>query len=268
MVQVREPIEVPSDSVQNPTDPDASYNARRGQGYAAQVMETYVEDDEDGVPSGPDLITHVAVHKMTVHDAQRLAPALEDVSSRGVAPCLVLGDSHYGSLENMKRAAEQGIELVSPAMPAKGSKQGKLTLDDFEIDDTGLVLACPAGRAPVSAHAAVHSILARFDAAVCESCCLRDRCPTRAPLARGEGRRLQYTAQRAEQRQRRRHDHGPAFKDRYRWRAGLEATMSRLKHQMNLAHLRVRGHAAVNYATFLRALGLNIRRCAPYVDAN
>ena len=36
-------------------------------------METYVEDDEDGVSSGPDLITHVAVHKMTVHDALKLA---------------------------------------------------------------------------------------------------------------------------------------------------------------------------------------------------
>ena len=48
----------------------------------------------------------------------------------------------------------------------------------------------------------------------------------------------------------------------YRWRAGIEATMSRLKYQMNLAHLRIRGMPAMRYVVNLRALGLNIRRCA------
>ena len=38
--------------------------------------------------------------------------------------------------------------------------------------------------------------------------------------------------------------------------------MSRMKHQMNLAHLRVRGMPAMRYTVNLRALGLNIRRCA------
>jgi hypothetical protein len=37
----------------------------------------------------------------------------------------------------------------------------------------------------------------------------------------------------------------PAFQDRYRWRAGIEATMSRLKHQMGLARLRIRRMVAV-----------------------
>ena len=53
-----------------------------------------------------------------------------------------------------------------------------------------------------------------------------------------------------------------AFRDVYRWRAGIEATMSRLKYQMNLAHLRIRGMPAMRYVVNLRALGLNIRRCA------
>jgi hypothetical protein len=66
------------------------------------------------------------------------------------------------------------------------------------------------------------------------------------------------------QRQRRISDQSATFKLRYRWRAGVEATMSRLKHQMKMAHLRVRGLKAVTYATLLRALGLNIRRCSAY----
>lgn len=38
--------------------------------------------------------------------------------------------------------------------------------------------------------------------------------------------------------------------------------MSRLKHQMNLARLRIRGMATMRYTVNLRALGLNIHRCA------
>ena len=40
--------------------------------------------------------------------------------------------------------------------------------------------------------------------------------------------------------------------------------MSRYKHQMGMAKLRVRGRAKVTYAAFLRALGLNIHRVAAY----
>lgn len=48
------------------------------------------------------------------------------------------------------------------------------------------------------------------------------------------------------------------------WRAGIEATMSRFKHQMGMARLRVRGMVEVTYAAMLRALGLNIHRVAAY----
>jgi len=45
VLRIKTGEEVPCDSVQNPADPDASYNARRGQGYLVQVMESYREDE-------------------------------------------------------------------------------------------------------------------------------------------------------------------------------------------------------------------------------
>ena len=45
------------------------------------------------------------------------------------------------------------------------------------------------------------------------------------------------------------------FREHYRWRAGIEATMSRFKHQMGMARLRVRGMAKVTYTAMLRAWG-------------
>ena len=65
---IRDPKDVPCDTVGNPADPDASYNAHKGQGYMAQIVETYCEDDSnEAVAATPDLITHVEVHKMKVH---------------------------------------------------------------------------------------------------------------------------------------------------------------------------------------------------------
>ena len=63
---------------------------------------------------------------------------------------------------------------------------------------------------------------------------------------------------------RRLQDASEEFCKRYRWRAGIEATMSRFKHQMGMAKLRIRGMAKVTYTEMLRALGLNIHRVAAY----
>ena len=98
---------MPCDTVGNPADP-REYNAHKGQGYMAQIVETYCEDDSnDGCT--PDLITHVEVHKMTVHDGHRLADALDDLSERALTPAVMLGDSHYGSSDNMALTRDQDI---------------------------------------------------------------------------------------------------------------------------------------------------------------
>ena len=104
-----------------------------------------------------------------------------------------------------------------------------------------------------------------FDSALCQACPRRGDCPA-AAVGRRE-RRWQYNHDRVKQRERRLQDASEEFRQRYRWRAGVEATMSRFKHQMGMARLRVRGIANVAYAAMLRALGLNIVRVAAYRTA-
>jgi len=79
-------------------------------------------------------------------------------------------------------------------------------------------------------------------------------CPGYSNAQAAHKPRWTYTHERVAQRQRRLAEQESTFTDRYRWRAGIEATMSRLKHQMDLARLRIRGMAAVHYTVFLRAL--------------
>lgn len=261
----RKPADIPCDNVSNPADPDASYNAHRGLGYMAQIVETYAEDDGPEAEFGarsPDLITHVAVHKMTVHDGHRLPDALDDLAKRSLTPKVLLGDSHYGSADNMALAEEREVNLVAPAGGAKGQSSGRLTLEDFSLDDDGLVLRCPNGIEPVSTSAATAKLQARFDLPTCRTCPDMQRCPMQTAKHDGQFARFQYTPTRAENQKRRLYERGDAFREVYRWRAGIEGTMSRLKYQMNLANLRIRGMPAMRYTVNMRALGLNIRRCA------
>ena len=184
---IRDPKDVPCDTVGNPADPDASYNAHKGQGYMAQIVETYCEDDSnEAVAATPDLITHVEVHKMTVHDGHRLADALDDLSERALTPAVMLGDSHYGSSDNMALTREQNINLVAPARPPKGAVSGRLTLEDFTLNEEGLVLRCPNNVEPVSASLAKAKLQARFDLSICQKCPDILRCPVQAAKRDGQ----------------------------------------------------------------------------------
>jgi hypothetical protein len=89
-----------------------------------------VSEDE---PTQPDLILHVAVGKLTEHASHALEPAIANVRERGMCPDQVLGNSRYGSDEQLHQMATQGIGVISPAMPPKGYKQGQLTLEQFEL---------------------------------------------------------------------------------------------------------------------------------------
>ena len=265
-VEIRPPRKEDCDGILSPADPDARYNKHRGTGYLVQIMETFVEDDsrtkDELQPTKPDLITHVAVDKLTMHDQDALIPALDDADRRGCKPKELLADSHYGSNECLAKGRERDVEIVSPAMTAKGKLQGKLTLEDFELDSEGRVLRCPAGKEPLETSIAEVRIQVLFDPVVCESCPHKDNCPA-AAVGRSE-RRWQYNHDRVRQRERRRKDSSDEFRGRYRWRAGIEATMSRFKYQMGMIRLRVRGMAKVTYTAMLRALGLNIHRVAAY----
>ncbi len=52
------------------------------------------------------------------------------------------------------------------------------------------------------------------------------------------------------------------FKDRYRWRAGAEATISELDRRTGVKRLRVRGFKAVRFSATLKAIGINLFRAA------
>ena len=258
-VSPKAPKEIPSDSLQNPSDPDAAYSGHKGQGYQVQIMETYCDDeDEQSRQQTLNLITHVEVEPANESDANALIPAIESAIEREMAPEEVLADSLYGSDENCQAAQKMGVDLVAPTMGRSSEK--KIELADFELSDKGEVTACPEGHAPVRRKKGKrHSV--GFDCEHCDNCPRLKDCPVKPGkkryYLRYDNKALRLALRRAAERT-------PEFADRYRWRAGVEATMSEYDRKTGVKRLRVRGLRAVRMCAKLKAVGINLFR-ATYV---
>lgn len=253
-VKIKKPKEIPSNSLQNPSDPDATYSGHKGQGYQVQVMETFCDDEEK---MALNLITHVHVEPAHNSDANAVMPAIESVKERGLGPEELLADSLYGSDDNTQRAAQEGVALLAPTMGSP--KKESISLAEFEVSDQDKIIACPQGKAPAMTKTKKERVAVLFDAGGCNACPLKEQCPTK------EGKkffRLHYTKKEMRISRRRVHERTDQFKDRYRWRAGVEATMSEYDRKTGVKRLRVRGLKAVRFCAVLKAVGVNIMRAA------
>jgi hypothetical protein len=87
-ISVKPDKEVSADSLQNPSDVDASYDGHKGQGYQVQIMETYFNDrpEEDSRQQLLQLITYVEVEPAHCHDSNAVESAPEDVKQRNLLP--------------------------------------------------------------------------------------------------------------------------------------------------------------------------------------
>ena len=93
----------------------------------------------------------------------------------------------------------------------------------------------------------------------CDVCSLRDRCPVKPGRKRHY---LRFNLKALRIAERRAGEHTPEFKDKYRWRAGIESTFSEMGKTTGIKRLRVRGLTAVGYCARLKAIGVNLFRAA------
>jgi hypothetical protein len=255
-LKVKPSREIASDSLQNPSDPDATYDGHKGQGYQVQVMETYcTHEDEQERAKTLNLITHVEVQRACESDTHALLPALESTLERGLVAEEVLADSLYGSDDNCHKAESMGVEVVSPVMGS--TKEGTISLSEFRFSDRGKIIACPQGHVPVKTKHKKNRYAAAFECAHCSTCPMNEQCPVKPGKKHYH---LRYDEKTMRIAKRRMIEHGAEFKEKYRWRAGIEATMSAYDRTTGVKRLRVRGFPAVRYCVTLKAIGVNLLR--------
>lgn len=255
-VELKDPKDVSSGSLQNPSDPDACYSGHKGEGYQAQIMEIYQEKLDGKKSDIPNLITYIEVEPANHSDSDAALPAIKETKERGCAPKELLADSLYGSDENVLKAKENGTELIAPTMGKPKSKEERLILDDFVVDEeTGEVTACSAGEAPCEIRRGKdEGLRIYFNPASCEACEYQDYCC----VGLDNEYKLKYTPKQLRLAKRRVAEESEEFREKYRWRSGIEAVNAKLKRMLGIGRLRVRGMGKVRLAVTLKVLGWNI----------
>ena len=253
-VSIKANKDVPSDSLQNPSDPDAGYDGHKGKGYQVQVAESFsTSDDTDSL----NLITGVIVEPAHKSDTHALISLIESVTELDLKPKEVIADSLYGSDENCEKAKTMGVEVVSPVMGKR--VEDSMLLAEFTMSRENEVISCPQGCAPLKTRSKDDNHIALFSNKTCRSCSRKKTCST---MPGKKGRYLRYDNKAIRLAQRRAQENTPEFRDRYRFRSGIEGTISQLDRLTGLKHLRVRGLSAVSCAAHLKAAGINIIRAA------
>ncbi len=243
--------------IQNPSDPDATYDGHKGSGYQVQVCETFNEDGD------PNLITSATVETAVVSDADAVEPTLDDLKQRGHLPDELLADSGYGSHHNVESAKENGVTLTAPVPGGKAFDPDEVGYDQFDVNEDHEVVACPAGHAPKSSryNAKNDQVWAQMAPELCQGCPLVSRCRVRKDKATGKANgRVQFRSDAPQAARRRRHEQTEEFRDSYRWRSGIESTNSSLKRRLGLKRLLVRGMKAVKLAVMLKLTAWNVLR--------
>lgn len=94
--------------MQNPSDPDATYDGHKGPGHQVQLSETC--RDENDV----QLITSAIPERAHEQDSDAVEPVIEDLEEKGLLPDELIADTHYGSDDNVQHCADKKINLISP----------------------------------------------------------------------------------------------------------------------------------------------------------
>jgi hypothetical protein len=241
----------------NPSDPDATYSGHKGAGHQVQIAETF---NDEGLPN---FITSAQVETAADNDADAPAKVIDDLSGRDLLPEELLADTAYGGDANVQSAKEKGVDLIAPVPGAKKHNAEEIGYDQFQLNEAGEVEYCPAGHAPKSTNynSEQDYTFAQMNAETCAGCPLLERCrvqrnkKTRAPTGR-----IQFTPATVRSETRRRHEQSDEFREKYRWRSGIEGTNGCLKRRLGLGRLRVRGRRAVKLSILLKLAGWNVLR--------
>jgi IS5 family transposase len=242
------------DVMQNPSDPDATYDGHKGPGHQAQIAETCSEEND------VQLITGVETEPAHRSDQDALEPMLDQLETHDRKPEVMYADTGYGSDDNVMHAEDRGVDLQSPVPGGPKQNPDDLTIDDFAVDtETQTVERCPNGHEPASSvhdhdQGRTRTVMA---ASHCSSCPHRDECPVKKV-------RVEYVIEHtpAEHRTagRRAEQATDAFRENYAIRGGGESVNSGLKRKTGMGRLRVRGSPRVRMAVLLRCAGWNLFR--------
>ena len=247
-----------------PHDPQARWATKQGHawaGYKLHLTETATED-------APLLITDLDIVAAAAHDSQAVDPIQARLRACGLLPDTHLADAGYVNGLTIQSSLGCGVSLLGPISadilgPAR--KDTILPPEAFAIDVENQQATCPGGHSARlwslyqrSSRKGRSLIAIAWDKQTCSQCPLRSQCLPPGQVQRVLRLSPYYTLltnRRAEQKT-------VAFRERYRRRAGIEATFSHLVNVHRARRTPYCGAAKTLCRYAALAVGVNLRRVA------
>ena len=219
-------------SLQNSSDPDATYRSKAGKdnkGYVGNMVETF---DDNGA-----IITSYDYQKNSHSDSSFCKEIIEKLGIQDVKTTL-LADGAYASIENEALAANNNIELITTALLGKSPSEIQAY---FKIDsEKKEVLQCPAGKKPykTSYYEKIEMYRASYNRKTCETCPLREQCGAKLQKKSAFVMVSEKMVQRATYLKKLSSEE---YRTLSKKRNGVEGLPSVLRRRYNVDHMPVRG---------------------------
>jgi hypothetical protein len=256
-------------TLQSPYDPDASCG-HKGPGYSLHITETCNNTGKQ------EIIIDYEVHGAARSDIGKALSVIERLDDAGLKPKALFADGGYPSVPSALKVQEQNIEFMTPVNRSRLSDD-VIGRDRFQFDSEGFTTLCPMGHRPIDHrilsgnNTTRRSLHAIFDGNTCRSCQMLDHCPVRTPNHRSKGCaardtvgdfRLEITPEIRLRDEMYARQQTSEWRNRYKVRAGIEATNSELKRAHGIGRLRVRRITKVCLAVACKVIACNIKRWA------
>ena len=219
-------------SLQNPTDPDATYSSKAGKGhigYVANIVET--------VSSEGSVVTDYQYEQNIYSDSHFLGDYLkqQEIQENAVQ---IVADGAYAGQEYRDLAEEKNMEIINTAL--KGMSVPDIYADFVLSDDGDSVLRCPAGYTPKRCTfvSATLKIRARFSQEDCINCPHREQCRVKL---RKSTHLVEITRSGVERAKQQRALQDEDFQNWRRIRNGVESIPSLMRNRYHVDKIPVRG---------------------------
>jgi hypothetical protein len=231
-IQLKDPQDIPANSLQNPSDPDATYRTKAGKkhtGYVGNLVETI---DERG-----SVITQYDYKPNTYADHSFCIDVIDELGEQSEKVTLI-ADGAYSGMDNVELAQNNGIELITTALtgPAPSDIHSGFVIDR----EKHVVVQCPAGYEPeyFNHNPKRDDYRITFKKEYCENCKNRDKCKVKLQKRNAVVKISQNMIDRAKYLK---HYASPEYERLKRKRNGVEGLPSILRRKYRVDNIPVRG---------------------------
>ena len=245
--------DIPSSSLQNPSDPDVTYRKKSGthQGYVGNFSETFSKDNDFQV------ITDVEVAPNNTLDTNLLIKSLSDDNSLVKEAKTLLADGGYSGEETKEECLRSGIELHVSGI--KGPREVKRHQNLAKvIIENGVLIKCPAGKSPYKQKYDKEKkyFSGRFKNEVCSKCPFVSECfvSNRKNFYSYGFDKREYEVKRQKEKLK-----DPEYKKFLNHRAGVESLVYMFFFKTG-KRTKFRGLSRVKNPIIYRAIGINLLR--------